>query len=100
MKEPVTITVDYKLKPEFVEAFCEVIPGVLPDTAKFAGFRDIKVVRHSSDRDRVLIVETWDDEESYRKYIAWRTERGDVSRLDAMLIYAKTDVWPEVVGRA
>lgn len=100
MGEGVTVTVDYLFKPGRADEFCKVLPRVLTDTAGSAGFRNLRAVRHGSEPDRVLLVQTWDDETAYRKYIEWRTQRGDVGLVDQMVIHTRTEVWPNFVGSA
>lgn len=100
MGEGVTVTVDYLFKPGLADEFCKVLPRVLPDTARSAGFRDFRAVRHGSEPDRVLLLQTWDDETSYREYIEWRTQRGDVGLVEQMVVHARTDVWPNLVVSA
>lgn len=98
MGEGVTVTVDYLFKPGFADGFCANLPKVLLDTARFAGFRLLKAFRHGSDPNRVLLLETWEDEASYRKYIAWRTERGDVAKVEEIAVHAQTEVWPNFIA--
>ena len=100
MDDGVSITVDYMFKPGYADGFCELIPSLLPDTAKFEGFRSIKVVRHGATPDRIMLIEEWDSEEHYKKYIAWRTERGDMEKTAQLLVDGRTDVWPTFVAKA
>ena len=100
MSEGITITVEFMFKPGLADGFCDIIPRLLVDTARFEGFRDIKVVRHGAEPDRVLLVESWDGEDHYKKYIAWRTEQGDMDRTAQQLVSGRTDVWPTFVARA
>jgi quinol monooxygenase YgiN len=100
MTDGVTITLTFTLKPEFVDGFLTNMPEMLKDTANRTGFRDIRVVRHRDDPNRILIFETWDTEQSYAEYMAWRTERGDFESFGAMLAGApEVNYWPEVVAR-
>lgn len=99
LDEGVTVTVDYLFKPGLADGFCTNLPKVLPDTAQSAGFRKLKAVRHGSDPNRVLLVEIWDDEPSYRQYIAWRTERGDVAKVEELTVHVHTNVWPNFIAR-
>ena len=100
MDEGVSITVDYMFKPGHADGFCELIPTLLRDTAKFEGFRSIRVVRNGANPDRVMLIEEWDSEDHYKKYIAWRTERGDMDRTADLLVDGRTDMWPAFVAKA
>ena len=95
----VTITLAMTLKPEVVDAFCAGLPESIKDTQQRPGFRSIQVVRNQEDPNHLLFVESWESEQDYHDYIAWRTERGDMDRMPDMLASApKLDVWPSVVA--
>jgi len=99
MSKGVTITLVFTLKPEAVDPFCKGLPEMLKDTKKFAGFRNIRIVRHKTDTNQVAFIEEWDSEDAYNKYIAWRTERGDMDAMAGILAGPpKMDVWPTVVA--
>ncbi|MDM8010929.1 MAG: antibiotic biosynthesis monooxygenase [Parasphingorhabdus sp.] len=97
----VKITFALKLIPEAVDAFCSALPETVKDTAKRPGFRDLCVVRHATDPSRLMFIETWDSEQSYHDYIAWRTERGEMDGMSAILAEPpQLDVWPILVAAA
>lgn len=97
----VTITLGFTFTDEAIQPFCDNLPSMLQDTAKRPGFIDIKVVRHKDDPNRVLFVETWQSEQAYTDYIAWRTERGDMEKMStALSAPPQMDVWPSVVASA
>ena len=101
MTNPVTITVELTFKPEATDAFCGGLPDMLKETAKQHGFRSIQVLRNKENRNQVLFVESWDSEEAYSKYIAWRTERGDMEAMGPLVAEPpKFGVWPTVVASA
>ena len=93
----VTITFELRLKPQAVAGFLAAIPNMLQETKTFDGFRTIRVVKHKDDPTRVLMVELWDSEEAYRKYIDWRTARGDMDGLAQLTTSTDINVWPRVV---
>jgi quinol monooxygenase YgiN len=100
MSDGVTITMAITLKPEAVEPFCSGMPEMLKDTVKFAGFRDIRVVRNKENPNQVLLIENWDSEDAYKAYIKWRTERGDMDAMaGAVAAPPKLDVWPSLVAK-
>jgi quinol monooxygenase YgiN len=101
MTDGVMVTVLWHLKPEMVEGFCAALPAMLQDTAKFPGFRNIRVVRQAANPNRVLFVERWDSEAAYHSYLAWRTKRGDLDGVEAMMAAPlELDFWPVLVACA
>lgn len=97
----VKVTFRLKIKPEAVDAFCGALPEMVKDTAKRPGFRDLCVVRHSVEPGTVIFIETWDSEQSYHDYIAWRTERGEMDGMAAILAEPpQLDFWPVAVAAA
>lgn len=96
-KDGVTVTFELHLKPEAVAGFLEVIPHMIKETAAFEGFRSIRIVQNKDDPARVLFVELWDSEDAYRKYIAFRTQRGDMDNLAQLVSSTEMNVWPTMV---
>lgn len=96
----VTITFEMRLKPEAVTGFLQGAPMMLQGTADFPGFRSLRIVQHKDDPTRVLFVERWDSEEAYRKYIAWRVERGEMAGIAQAVTSMETNVWPNLVIEA
>jgi len=99
MADGVMITVEFVFKPGTVDAFCATLPDMLKDTARRPGFRDIKVVRHNEDPNKVLFLETWDSEGHYNAYLAWRQERGDMDALAQAVTSFQVNFWPQLVTR-
>jgi quinol monooxygenase YgiN len=99
MSNPVTITLLLDVKPEAVGPLCDGLPEMLKDTKKFKGCRSVRILRHKSNPNQIIFVEEWDTEEDYHKYIAWRTERGDMDNFGkALNAPPKMDVWPTLVA--
>lgn len=97
----VKVTLKVKLRPDAVDGFCASLPEMLKDTAKRPGFRDISVVRHGSEPGTVMFIETWDTEQAYHDYIAWRTERGEMEGMASILTEPpQLDIWPITVASA
>lgn len=57
---------------------------ILPDTAKRDGAELISAAGDEKTKT-VTVYEVWDRIESQQSYMAWRTERGDIAKLVAML---------------
>lgn len=99
-KDGVTITFDFRLKPEAAGPFLQGAPALLEATAQAEGFRGIRVVQAKDDPTRIMFIERWDSEDAYRKYIAWRTERGDMDAFGQAIVSAETTVWPTLILEA
>jgi quinol monooxygenase YgiN len=96
----VTITFDFRLRPEAAAPFIQGAPMLLEATAQAKGFRSIRVVQSKDDPTRIMFIEQWDSEEDYRGYIAWRTERGDMDAFAQAVVSAETTVWPTLIIEA
>lgn len=97
----IKVTLTVKIRPEAVDGFCAALPEMIKDTAKRPGFRDICIVRHGTDPGTVMFIETWESEQSYHDYIAWRTERGDMDGMAAVVTSPpQLDFWPTIVATA
>ena len=66
-----------KLRDKFVE--------LLPDTRNFEGNIYIYLTKDQDDPSKLIIVELWETRAHYEKYLAWRTERGDMDVLGEMM---------------
>lgn len=94
----VKVTLTLKMKPEAIDGFCAALPEMIKDTAKRPGFRDICVVRQANE-PTVMFYETWDSEQAYHDYIAWRTERGEMDGMaSAVTAPPELAFWPIVVA--
>jgi quinol monooxygenase YgiN len=100
MTDGVSITFEFRLKPEAAEGFLASAQEVIKGTADFPGFRSIRVVQHRDDPTRILFIERWDSEQAYADYIAWRTETGAMAGFAQITLSMQGDVWPRVVAEA
>ena len=57
----------------------------LHHTRGFDGCNGITIHKNESDPNNMVFVEDWDTREQYEKYLAWRTERGDMEKLAGLL---------------
>ena len=66
------------------EELAGMMKAILPDTAARAG---AELIRAAADpaTGTVTIYEEWDKIESQQAYMAWRTERGDITKLVSVL---------------
>jgi quinol monooxygenase YgiN len=101
MNDGVTVTMAVRLKPEVTDEFCAGLSEEIKPTVGFTGFRDIRVVRHKADRNRLLIIETWDSEASYQAYMEWRVKAGALEEFDRILAAPPgIDIWPSMLAKA
>ncbi|MDQ4419257.1 antibiotic biosynthesis monooxygenase [Sphingobium sp. DEHP117] len=97
----IRVTFLIKIKPSAADAFCDNLPEMIKETAKRPGFGDLHIVRHSTEPGTILFIETWDSEQSYHDYIAWRTSRGDMDGMNEILVEPpRLDFWPTTVALA
>ncbi|GGZ16495.1 putative quinol monooxygenase [Novosphingobium colocasiae] len=89
-----TVVLEFKLGE--ADLHLANMPAMLEETRAFAGFRDIRVFRDETNRDRLMLLEEWESVGHYRAYVAWRTETGAMDSVGAMLAAAPIiDIWPE-----
>ena len=81
----VLVLVEVSLKPEKVNDFMNLVVNELHHSRGFDGCNGITVHKNQDDSNNVVVVEDWDSRQHYEKYLAWRTERGDVEKLAAFL---------------
>lgn len=78
------VLLELQIKPDMWETAKDTFRQILPDTRAFAGFQRL-VVNQDPDNNVLLLTEEWDSKEHHQKYMAWRTERGDIEKLGALL---------------
>ena len=100
MTDEVTVTFELTLKPEAAEGFSRMDREALEATRSFPGFLEVRIVRHKDAPCRFLFIERWVSEEAYRKYIAFRTERGEFQPLLAMATNTEINIWPQTIAWA
>lgn len=99
MSNTVTITLVLDLQPEAAAPFCAGLSAMLGDTKKFPGCQSIRVLKNKADPNQLIFIEEWDSEDDYNKYIAWRTQRGDMDAMGSTLTAPpKLNVWPVLVA--
>ena len=77
----VLVTLDFNVKPGKVGELREWLRGELHHTRAFDGCNGITIHSDQDDPNHVVFVENWDSRQHYEKYLAWRTERGDLEKL-------------------
>jgi quinol monooxygenase YgiN len=79
------VILEFSAKPDCVDKVRAWLKGVLPDTRSFPGCVTLHVIQNQEDPTGIMIVEQWDSRQDYEKYLAWRTERGDMVEFGAMM---------------
>lgn len=83
--EAITVTLLMKVKEGRAEEFSSGLPALIRETSSSPGARSVRAFRNGESANAILFVEERESEEVFRKYIAWRTERGDMEKLGQML---------------
>jgi quinol monooxygenase YgiN len=96
--DEVSITYEFRLKPEAAETFVAGLPAGLKVTATRPGFRSIRAVRHKDDPTRVLLIERWASEAAYRDYLAWRQETGGIKGMADAVAGSEMNVWSTLIA--
>ncbi|MBI2802335.1 MAG: antibiotic biosynthesis monooxygenase [Gammaproteobacteria bacterium] len=79
------VILDIRVKKDSVEDLRAWMRKILPDTRAFDGCISIYLVQNQDDPTAFAVIEQWESRAQYEKYLAWRTETGDVTDLVAML---------------
>lgn len=79
----VLILVDVKIKPQSFDDLKNWMRNNLHDTRAFDGCNGITIQRNQDDPNNVIFVEDWESRSHYEKYLAFRSERGDIEDLMA-----------------
>lgn len=80
----VVVMLTLKARDESYDQLKQTMAAILPDTARRDG---AELIRCGGDdgAKTVTVYEEWDRIESQQAYMAWRTERGDIDKLVALL---------------
>ena len=81
----VLVLLEVSLKPENVEDFTDFMKNELHHTRGSDGCNGLTVHKNQDDPTNLVIVEDWDSRQQFEKYLAWRTERGDMEKLAPLL---------------
>jgi len=75
------VLVEFRIKDGCQDTLKQKLKEFLPDTRDFPGCLTLHMVQDVDDLAQIMIVEQWETKDAYDKYLAWRTERGDVNLL-------------------
>lgn len=79
------VILELKLKPGAEKTLTEMLPGLLPDTRKYAGCKNVHFFLQQGSPTTAVAIEHWESKEHYEKYLAWRTETGVMAKLGELL---------------
>lgn len=80
----VMVVLTLKAKDDMYETLVGTMKAILPDTAAFEGAELISCAG-DAETNTITIWEKWDKLDSQKAYMGWRTDRGDIDKLVAML---------------
>jgi len=86
----VMVVVELPAQPDKAEDIVSFISAIVPDTRTFDGFEGITLHRSQDDPDHLLLLEAWESRAHHGKYLAWRTDRGDLATIVGMLAGSPT----------
>ena len=84
-KMSVDIILNLQVSAENREELLSVFTAILPDTRAYKGCQSVVVTSNEDDLHNIVLLEKWDSRAEYEGYLAWRTERGDMEKLAALL---------------
>ncbi len=77
----VLVLVEINVKPGNADDVTNFLRDELHATRGFEGCNGLTFHRNQDDPNTMVAVEDWDSRQHYEKYLAWRTERGDLEKL-------------------
>ncbi|MFK4446994.1 pimeloyl-ACP methyl ester carboxylesterase/quinol monooxygenase YgiN [Caballeronia udeis] len=83
--DAITVTLLMNVKEDFAADFVGGLSALMRETSSSPGARSVRAFRNAERANAILFVEEWESEAAFKRYIAWRTERGDMARLTRML---------------
>ena len=81
----VIVLLEFRVKPEAIEAMKAMMKEVLPDTRSYAGCQGVDVGSDADNPASFVFCERWASREHYEKYLSWRTETGMMDEFGAKL---------------
>jgi quinol monooxygenase YgiN len=80
----VTVVVELQARPDTLEQLRSGIVGMVPDALAYDGCEGVTVYENADDATLIL-VEPWASRAHHERYLAWRTERGELDAVVGML---------------
>ncbi|WP_051342017.1 putative quinol monooxygenase [Pseudonocardia spinosispora] len=70
------ITLEVPAQPGKGDELVAAFNKILPDTRAYKGCQSVTVLQRADDKDKIVLVETWDSEEDHNAYSVWRRDSG------------------------
>ena len=86
------------MKPEHVDDLVTFLRNELPTTRGFEGCNGLTIHRNQDDPNTMVFVEHWDSRQHHEKYVAWRTEAGDMNKVVGWMEGAPNIRYFDIVG--
>lgn len=80
------VTLEAKVKPEFVERVKELLTSMIPETRAFEGCINIDIHENIEEKGAMMFHEKWSSKSLYEKYFSWRLKSDSMKELSTMLI--------------
>ena len=71
-------------QPDKVAALKAAFGGLLPDTRGYDGCEGVTAHVDQDDPAKLVLLERWASRGHYERYLAWRSERGDLDSVGAL----------------
>ncbi len=79
------VLLEVKIVDGFADPLKAKFAELLPDTRSFDGCIYIYLTQDLDDPSKLIIIELWESRAHYDRYLQWRTDRGDMEALGAMM---------------
>lgn len=80
----VTVIVELQAQPDKLETLRSGVIGMVPDALTYDGCEGVTVYENKEDSTLVLL-EPWASRAHHERYLAWRTDRGELAAVGDML---------------
>ena len=78
------VLLEFRVKDGCHDKLKQHFKQILPDTRDYEGCISLYMIQDVENPSQIMVVEQWETRQQYEKYLAWRTERGDVEVLESM----------------
>ncbi len=82
---PVTVMVEFQMKPEAAEQFRADLPQALEATRARDGNQSIEVLHNQDDPCNIVVFQRWDSRAQYESYLQWRLDTGMMEMMEPIV---------------
>ncbi len=79
------VVVDFRVKEGSVDEMRDWLREILPVTRGYDGCLTLHVTQNQDDPCNLVVVEQWASRQHHEKFIEWRSARGDLEPMAAMI---------------